>query len=214
MVIFSRANPRRFNFDNIGDAMLTLFEVLSFKGWLDVRDVLIKSLGPVSVYRLYFWYYKLIILGPCYLHSHLHLLRLHDRSNTVCRCRNCKLFWKQRNSSINSWPKAMVRIKFYCSLTLKFLSSFTNLSRCDLKKRLKIAQPLHLPPRPDGKKFRAFIYDITQNIKFKRCVALMVLINSGLLGVTVSKGFTGWLTQIFFILLTCSGIKKKRILIF
>lgn len=28
--------------------MLTLFEVLSFKGWLDVRDVLIKALGPVS----------------------------------------------------------------------------------------------------------------------------------------------------------------------
>jgi len=42
------ANPRRFNFDNIGDAMLTLFEVLSFKGWLDVRDVLIKAVGPVS----------------------------------------------------------------------------------------------------------------------------------------------------------------------
>lgn len=43
-----RANPRRFNFDNIGDALLALFEVLSFKGWLDVRDVLIKQLGPVS----------------------------------------------------------------------------------------------------------------------------------------------------------------------
>ena len=43
-----RANPRRFNFDNIGDAMLALCEVLSFKGWLDVRDVLIKVLGPVS----------------------------------------------------------------------------------------------------------------------------------------------------------------------
>jgi len=28
--------------------MLALFEVLSFKGWLDVRDVLIKVLGPVS----------------------------------------------------------------------------------------------------------------------------------------------------------------------
>lgn len=27
--------------------MLTLFEVLSFKGWLDVRDVIIKQLGPV-----------------------------------------------------------------------------------------------------------------------------------------------------------------------
>lgn len=41
------ANPRRFNFDNFGDAMLALFEVLSFKGWLDVRDVLIKQVGPV-----------------------------------------------------------------------------------------------------------------------------------------------------------------------
>lgn len=27
---------------------MALFEVLSFKGWLDVRDVLIKALGPVS----------------------------------------------------------------------------------------------------------------------------------------------------------------------
>ena len=43
-----RANPRRFNFDKIGNAMLALFEVLSFKGWLDIRDVLIKRLGPVS----------------------------------------------------------------------------------------------------------------------------------------------------------------------
>ena len=25
-------NPRRFNFDNIGNSMLALFEVLSFKG--------------------------------------------------------------------------------------------------------------------------------------------------------------------------------------
>ena len=61
-----------------------------------------------------------------------------------------------------------------------------DLNRCDLKKRLKIAQPLHLPPRPDGKKFRAFIYDITQNIYFKRFIAVMVLINSALLCVSVS----------------------------
>lgn len=30
-------NPRRFNFDNIGSAMLALFEVLSYKGWVDLR---------------------------------------------------------------------------------------------------------------------------------------------------------------------------------
>lgn len=58
-----------------------------------------------------------------------------------------------------------------------------------MKKRLKIAQPLHLPPRPDGKKFRAFIYDITQNIYFKRFIAVMVLINSALLCVSVSTCF-------------------------
>lgn len=29
--------------------MLALFEVLSFKGWLDVRDVLIKAVGPVQI---------------------------------------------------------------------------------------------------------------------------------------------------------------------
>lgn len=66
-----------------------------------------------------------------------------------------------------------------------FYQLLYKLLRCDLKKRLKIAQPLHLPPRPDGKKFRAFIYDITQNLKFKRFVAVMVLINSALLGVSV-----------------------------
>lgn len=49
IIFICRANPRRFNFDNIGDAMLALFEVLSFKGWLDVRDVLIKAVGPVNI---------------------------------------------------------------------------------------------------------------------------------------------------------------------
>lgn len=53
LILTTRANPRRFNFDNIGDAMLALFEVLSFKGWLDVRDVLIKAVGPVR-YSHYF----------------------------------------------------------------------------------------------------------------------------------------------------------------
>lgn len=57
--------------------------------------------------------------------------------------------------------------------------------RCDLKKRLKIAQPLHLPPRPNKRKVRAFAYDVTQNLSFKRVIAIVVLINSALLAVTV-----------------------------
>ncbi|XP_018580232.1 sodium leak channel non-selective protein isoform X2 [Anoplophora glabripennis] len=143
------ANPRRFNFDNIGDAMLTLFEVLSFKGWLDVRDVLIKSLGPVHAIYIHIYIFLGCMIGLT-LFVGVVIANYSENKGTAL------LTVDQRR-----W--------------------------CDLKKRLKIAQPLHLPPRPDGKKFRAFIYDITQNIKFKRCVALMVLINSALLGVTWNK---------------------------
>ena len=37
----------------------------------------------------------------------------------------------------------------------------------DLKKRLKIAQPMHVPPKPENSKIQAFIYDIIQHIYFK-----------------------------------------------
>lgn len=69
---------------------------------------------------------------------------------------------------------------------------------CDLKKRLKIAQPLHLPPRPDGKKFRVFFYDITQHIYFKRFIASTVLLNSSLLCVSwkQEKPYTYHLSRI------------------
>lgn len=82
---------------------------------------------------------------------------------------------------------------FLCFIIIYFLLQGTALLTvdqrrwCDLKKRLKIAQPLHLPPRPDSHKFRAFIYDITQNIYFKRFIAVLVLANSSLLCVSVSK---------------------------
>ena len=51
----------------------------------------------------------------------------------------------------------------------------------DLKKRLKIAQPLHIPPKPESSGFQAFIYDITQHLYFKRAIAVLVLFNSFLL---------------------------------
>lgn len=86
---------------------------------------------------------------------------------------------------------------------------------CDLKKRLKIAQPLHLPPRPDGRKFRAFVYDITQNIIFKRCIAVVVLINSMLLSITVSALVnllqTFRIIQILFLCFFSCGRKNQWI---
>ncbi|XP_011260047.1 sodium leak channel non-selective protein [Camponotus floridanus] len=140
------ANPKRFNFDNIGDAMMALFEVLSFKGWLDVRDVLIKALGPVHAIYIHIYIFLGCMIGLT-LFVGVVIANYSENKGTAL------LTVDQRR-----W--------------------------CDLKKRLKIAQPLHLPPRPDGKKFRAFIYDITQNIYFKRFIAVMVLINSALLCVS------------------------------
>lgn len=143
------ANPRRFNFDNIGDAMLTLFEVLSFKGWLDVRDVLIKVVGPIHAVYIHIYIFLGCMIGLT-LFVGVVIANYSENKGTAL------LTVDQRR-----W--------------------------CDLKKRLKIAQPLHLPPRPDGRKFRAFVYDITQHIIFKRCIAVVVLINSMLLSITWIK---------------------------
>lgn len=143
------ANPRRFNFDHIGDAMLTLFEVLSFKGWLDVRDVLIKAVGPVHAIYIHIYIFLGCMIGLT-LFVGVVIANYSENKGTAL------LTVDQRR-----W--------------------------CDLKKRLKIAQPLHLPPRPDGHKIRAFTYDITQHIIFKRFIAVVVLINSMLLSITVSS---------------------------
>ncbi|KOB79544.1 Voltage-gated ion channel [Operophtera brumata] len=143
------ANPKRFNFDNIGDALLTLFEVLSFKGWLDVRDVLIKALGPVHAIYIHVYIFLGCMIGLT-LFVGVVIANYSENKGTAL------LTVDQRR-----W--------------------------CDLKKRLKIAQPLHLPPRPNKRKVRAFAYDVTQNLTFKRVIAIVVLINSGLLAVTWSK---------------------------
>ncbi|KAL1109977.1 hypothetical protein AAG570_014086 [Ranatra chinensis] len=158
------ANPRRFNFDNIGYAMLALFEVLSFKGWLDVRDILIKALGPVHAIYIHIYIFLGCMIGLT-LFVGVVIANYSENKGTAL------LTVDQRR-----W--------------------------CDLKKRLKIAQPLHLPPRPDGKRFRAFIYDITQNIYFKRFIAIMVLTNSSLLTYSwrEENSYTGYLALISTVL--------------
>ncbi|GFS85124.1 sodium leak channel non-selective protein [Nephila pilipes] len=140
------ANPRRFNFDNIGNAMLALFEVLSFKGWLDIRDVLLQRLGTAHAIYIHIFVFMGCMIGLT-LFVGVVIANYSENKGTAL------LTVDQRR-----W--------------------------CDLKKRLKIAQPLHLPPRPDSHKFRAFIYDITQNIYFKRFIAVLVLTNSSFLCVS------------------------------
>ncbi|CAF0823088.1 unnamed protein product [Rotaria sp. Silwood1] len=51
----------------------------------------------------------------------------------------------------------------------------------DLKGRIKLAQPLRTPPRPENSKFRSYVFDITQNRLFKKSSAVLVLLNCALL---------------------------------
>ncbi|CAG2172733.1 unnamed protein product, partial [Oppiella nova] len=140
------ANPRRFNFDSLGNAMLALFEVLSFKGWLDIRDVLLTRLSPLHTIYIHVFVFLGCMIGLT-LFVGVVIANYGENKGTAL------LTVDQRR-----W--------------------------CDLKKRLKIAQPLHLPPRPDHHKGRAIIYDITQHIIFKRAIAILVLANSSLLCVS------------------------------
>ncbi|CAF1925602.1 unnamed protein product [Rotaria magnacalcarata] len=51
----------------------------------------------------------------------------------------------------------------------------------DLKGRIKLAQPLRTPPRPENNKFRSYVFDITQTKMFKKSSAVLVLLNCALL---------------------------------
>ncbi|XP_056321444.1 sodium leak channel non-selective protein isoform X2 [Danio aesculapii] len=139
------ANPRNFNFDNVGNAMLALFEVLSLKGWVEVRDVIIHRVGPIHGIYIHVFVFLGCMIGLT-LFVGVVIANFNENKGTAL------LTVDQRR-----WE--------------------------DLKSRLKIAQPLHLPPRPENGGFRAKMYDITQHPFFKRGIAVLVLAQSVLLSV-------------------------------
>uniref|UniRef100_W5K426 Sodium leak channel NALCN n=1 Tax=Astyanax mexicanus TaxID=7994 RepID=W5K426_ASTMX len=142
------ANPRNFNFDNVGNAMLALFEVLSLKGWVEVRDVIIHRVDPTHGIYIHVFVFLGCMIGLT-LFVGVVIANFNENKGTAL------LTVDQRR-----WE--------------------------DLKSRLKIAQPLHLPPRPENGGFRAKMYDITQHPFFKRGIAVLVLAQSVLLSVKVT----------------------------
>ncbi|KAG7268708.1 hypothetical protein CRUP_025171, partial [Coryphaenoides rupestris] len=114
------ANPRNFNFDNVGNAMLALFEVLSLKGWVEVRDVIIHRVGPIHGIYIHVFVFLGCMIGLT-LFVGVVIANFNENKGTAL------LTVDQRR-----WE--------------------------DLKSRLKIAQPLHLPPRPENGGFRAKMY--------------------------------------------------------
>ena len=52
----------------------------------------------------------------------------------------------------------------------------------DLKRRLSLVQPLHLPPRPGDKySFRQYVYDQIMSKRAKRFIAFLAVAQSSLL---------------------------------
>ncbi|XP_061184365.1 sodium leak channel NALCN-like isoform X1 [Saccostrea echinata] len=139
------SNPYNFNFDNIGSAMLALFEVLSLEGWLEVRDVIIERVGLEHAIYVHVFVFMGYMIGLT-LFVGVVIANYSENKGTAL------LTVDQRR-----W--------------------------LDLKGRIKLAQPLHIPPRPDGTSFRAKMYDITQHKKFKAATVFLILVNCGLLGV-------------------------------
>lgn len=56
-------NPRNFNFDHIGSAMLALFETLSYKGWNVMRDIMWLRQGPWAVLFIHIYVFLGSMIG-------------------------------------------------------------------------------------------------------------------------------------------------------
>ncbi|KRX25340.1 Sodium leak channel non-selective protein [Trichinella nelsoni] len=140
----TKANPRNFNFDHIGNAMLALFEILSFKGWTVMRDVILDRLGAWAAIFVHIYVFIGCMIGLT-LFVGVVIANYSENRGTAL------LTVDQRR-----WN--------------------------DLKSRLKMAQPLYVPPRPpESSKIRKFLYDLSMSQYFKRFFTICVLLNSMLL---------------------------------
>ncbi|KAK6054089.1 transporter, cation channel family protein [Cooperia oncophora] len=134
-------NPRNFNFDHIGNAMLALFETLSYKGWNVIRDILYLRQGPWAVLFIHIYVFIGCMIGLTLFVGVVVANYTENRGTAL-------LTVDQRR-----WH--------------------------DLKARLKMAQPLHVPPKPpESAKLRSYLYDLTLSRAFKQSFAILVVVNS------------------------------------
>ncbi|PAV58369.1 hypothetical protein WR25_23917 isoform A [Diploscapter pachys] len=137
-------NPRNFNFDHIGNAMLALFETLSYKGWNVIRDILYLRHGPWAVLFIHIYVFIGCMIGLTLFVGVVIANYTENRGTAL-------LTVDQRR-----WH--------------------------DLKARLKMAQPLHVPPKPpESAKMRCYLYELTMSKRFNKAFAILVVINSAAL---------------------------------
>ncbi|XP_033103798.1 sodium leak channel non-selective protein-like isoform X2 [Anneissia japonica] len=162
------SNPRNFNFDNIGHAMLALFEVLSLEGWLEIRDIIEERKGI----RYCIYIHVFVFIG-CMIGLTLFV------GVVIAN------FFENKGTALMTVDQRRWQ---------------------DLKGRLKLAQPLHLPPRPDHSRIRSSLYDLTQNKYFKRFIACMVILNFGFLSVKWKDASGEEEKNVSYYLASCSVI--------
>ncbi|KAI1704443.1 ion transport protein [Ditylenchus destructor] len=137
-------NPRNFNFDNIGSAMLALFETLSYKGWNVIRDILWARQGPWAVVFIHLYVFIGCMIGLTLFVGVVIANYTENRGTAL-------LTVDQRR-----WH--------------------------DLKARLKMAQPLHVPPKPsESATLRRRLYELTMSRFFNQLFAVLVVLNSACL---------------------------------
>uniref|UniRef100_A0A914YYD4 Ion transport domain-containing protein n=1 Tax=Panagrolaimus superbus TaxID=310955 RepID=A0A914YYD4_9BILA len=138
------ANPQNFNFDHVGNAMLALFETLSYKGWNVMRDLLWMRQGAWSVIFLHVYVFMGCMIGLTLFVGVIVANYMENRGTAL-------LTVDQRR-----WH--------------------------DLKARLRMAQPLHIPPKPsESAKIRNYLYELTMSKSFKQFYSVLVVIISGTL---------------------------------
>ncbi|CAI4222140.1 unnamed protein product [Auanema sp. JU1783] len=134
-------NPRNFNFDHVGNAMLALFETLSYKGWNVIRDILWSRQGPWAVVFIHIYVFIGCMIGLTLFVGVVIANYTENRGTAL-------LTVDQRR-----WH--------------------------DLKARLKMAQPLHVPPKPpESARLRTYLYELTLSHWFENLFNVLVIINS------------------------------------
>uniref|UniRef100_A0A914VUV0 Ion transport domain-containing protein n=1 Tax=Plectus sambesii TaxID=2011161 RepID=A0A914VUV0_9BILA len=166
---FFGLNPRNFDYDHIGNAMLAMFEIVQFKGWIVVRDIILNRQGAWAAVFVHIYVFIGCMIGLT-LFVGVVIANYSENRGTAL------LTVDQRR-----WH--------------------------DLKARLKMAQPLHVPPKPsESAKLRTRLYELTLSRWFKQIFTILVVVNSLTLIVPWNVEEEGERPHILLTLTACSAI--------
>uniref|UniRef100_A0AC34QHG3 Ion transport domain-containing protein n=1 Tax=Panagrolaimus sp. JU765 TaxID=591449 RepID=A0AC34QHG3_9BILA len=133
-------NPHNFDFDHVGNAMLALFETLSYKGWNVIRDILWRREGPWAATFIHIYVFIGCMIGITLFVGVVVANYTENRGTAL-------LTVDQRR-----WR--------------------------DLKARLKMAQPLHVPPKPSESAYlRRRFYEWAMSKTFNSIFAFAIVLN-------------------------------------